>query len=367
MSSISRSELSWVGLDAHKDSIQAGILRPGSDTVELRGVLNEEYAIRKFFERGLGPRPAVRVCYEAGPTGYVLARQLQGMGISCQVIAPSLIPRALGDKVKTDRRDARRLVRLFRAGELVAIRVPSPGEEAVRDLCRARADMVEDLTRARNRLTKFLLRHGEIWRGGSNWSLKHIQWLAGRHFEDKALALTYSHYRATLQAREVALEAANADLAGFFDQPPFAAAVGRLSAYRGVDRLGALTIASEVCDFRRFSRAEQFAGFVGLVPSEYSSGTSTRRGRLTKAGNAHLRTQLIESAWSYHHHPVVGATLRRRQEGLPADTVARAWAAQLRLSRRFRQLDARKHIRPVVAAAVARELAGFLWAEMVAA
>ena len=335
MSSIARAELTWVGLDVHKDSIQAGILRPGSESVELRALVNDEYSVRKFFARGLGPRGHLRVCYEAGPTGYVLARQLQTMAVACQVIAPSLIPKAPGDKVKTDRRDARRLTRLYRAGELVAIRIPTASEEAVRDLCRARADMVEDLTRARNRLTKFLLRHGHIWRGGSNWSIAHQRWLESQRFDERALELTYSHYRATLQTRQSALEAASADLLVFFERAPFADTVARLSAYRGVDRLGALTIATEVCDFRRFSQAQHFAGFTGLVPSEYSSGASVARGRLTRAGNAHLRTQLIESAWAYQHRPGVGVTLRRRQEGAPAQTLARSWAAQLRLTRPF--------------------------------
>jgi transposase len=234
MSSIARAELTWVGLDVHKDSIHAGILRPGSESVELGALVNDEYSVRKFFARGLGPKGQLRVCYEAGPTGYVLARQLQTIGVACQVIAPSLIPQAPGDKVKTDRRDARRLTRLYRAGELVAIRVPAPGEEAVRDLCRARTDMVEDLTRARNRLTKFLLRHGRIWRGGSNWSIAHHRWLESQHFDERALELTYSHYRATLHARQSALEAASADVAVFFERAPFADPVARLSAYRGV-------------------------------------------------------------------------------------------------------------------------------------
>lgn len=306
------------------------------------------------------------MCYEAGPTGYGLARQLHAMGIACSVIAPSLIPKAPGDKVKTDRRDARRLCRLYRAGELVAIRIPTPGEEAVRDLCRARADMVEDLTRGRHRLSKFLLRHGVVWRGGSNWTVAHRAFLEAQHFSDKALELTYSHYRATLSVREAALDAASADLAAFYAKAPFAPAVTKLSAYRGVDRLGALTISTEVCDFRRFGRAEDFAGFTGLVPSEYSSGGSTRRGRLTRAGNGHLRTQLIESAWAYQHRAGVGPTLKARQDGASSETIARAWAAQLRLCRRFRHLASHKNVRSVVAAAVARELAGFLWAEMVA-
>jgi transposase len=202
-------------------------------------------------------------------------------------------------------------------GELVVIRIPTEAEEAVRDLCRARADMVLDLTRARNRLGKFLLRHSVIWRGGSSWSLEHRRWLETRQFEDKALALTYSHYRAVLSAREAALDAVEADLREFYGRAPFADTVSRLSCYRGVERLGALTIACEVCDFRRFGIAEQFASFTGLIPSEHSSGGSRHQGGVTKAGNAHLRTQLVESAWAYQHRPRVGTVLKKRQEGVP--------------------------------------------------
>jgi transposase len=288
------------------------------------------------------------------------------MGVRCEVIAPSLIPKAPGDRVKTDRRDCRRLARLHRAGELVAIRIPTVAEEAVRDLCRARADMVQDRTRARHRLSKFLLRHGRVWRGGNAWTLTHERWLGSQRLHQPALAATYAHYRAVLAGRDAQLEAIEADLAGWCNAPPFADAVHRLSAYRGVTRLGALTLASEVCDWRRFGRAAAFTGFCGLVPSEYSSGSSTWRGHITTSGNAHLRAQLVESAWAYQHRPGVGVELRERQQGLDPQVVARAWAAQLRLCGRFRRLAARTDAKNVVVTAIARELAGFLWAEMAA-
>jgi hypothetical protein len=226
--------------------------------------------------------------------------------------------------------------------------------------------MVEDLTRARNRLTKFWLRHGRVWRGGSNWTVKHESWLAAQRFDEAALATTYGHYRGVLVTREAQLAAVDADLRPWFDREPFAGPVRRLGAYRGVTHLGALALQSEVCDWRRFSRAASLMGFVGLVPSEYSSGGSTRRGHITKAGNAHLRGQLVEGAWQYRHRPCVGSVIVGRQVGVEPDTVARAWAAQLRLCGRFRHLAARKNTKSVVAAAVAREPAGFLWAEMTA-
>jgi transposase len=240
-------------------------------------------------------------------------------------------------------------------------------EEAVRDLCRARADMVIDRTRARHRLGKFLLRHGRVWRGGDNWTLKHAAWIRAQRFEERALNETLAHYQATLTAREAAVDAIEADLVPWCGRAPFADAVHRMAAYRGVTELGGLTLASEVCDWRRFPTAGLFMGFTGLVPSESSSGERTTRGGITHAGNTHLRTQLVEAAWAYKSKPQVGAVLRRRQQGLDPAVIARAWGAQLRLTGKFRRLDARKTNRKVVVTAVARELAGFVWAEMTTA
>ena len=363
MPSVSHLGPTHLGLDVHKDTISVAILAPDHEGPVVDRIAHDEASIRRLVGR-LGAPRGLRACYEAGPTGYDLARLLASMHVRCQVIAPSLIPKAPGDRVKTDRRDCRRLARLHRAGELVAIRIPTVQEEAVRDLCRARADLVEDRTRARHRLGKFLLRHGRPWRGGNAWTLTHERWLLAQRFDDPALAATYAHYRAVLDGRDAQLEAIEADLAMWYDAPPFADAVHRLAAYRGITRLGALTLASEVGDWRRFPRAAAFTGFCGLVPSEYSSGTTTRRGHITKTGNAHLRAQLVESAWAYQHRPAVGVALRERQQGLDPQVVARAWVAQLRLCGRFRRLAARKDSTNVVVTAIARELAGFVWAEM---
>ena len=365
MASVSHLAPTHLGLDVHKDTISVAILAPDRDGPDVERIPHDEASVRRLVGR-LGDPRWLRACYEAGPTGYDLARLLSSVGVGCEVIAPSLIPKAPGDRVKTDRRDCRRLARLHRAGELVAIRIPTPAEEAVRDLCRARADLVEDRTRARHRLSKFLLRHGRPWRGGNAWTLTHERWLCAQRFDEPAVAATYAHYRAVLDARDAQLLAIEADLTAWHDTPPFADAVHRLAAYRGITRLGALTLASEVCDWRRFARAAAFCGFCGLVPSEYSSGASTRRGHITKTGNAHLRAQLVESAWAYQHRPAVGLQLRERQQGLDPQIVARAWAAQLRLCGRFRRLAARKDSKNVVVTAIARELAGFVWAEMTA-
>jgi transposase len=359
-------DTSVLGLDVHKNTITSALLRPGWDSPVVDRVASDEASVRRLLD-GLGELKRACACYEAGPTGYELARFLVSAGLRCEVVAPSLIPVAPGAKVKTDKRDAKRLALLLRSGQLSSVRVPTVAEEAVRDLCRARADMVIDRTRARHRLGKFLLRHGRIWRDGDNWTLKHEAWIRAQRFEDRALQVTFDHYRATLDTRQAAVAAIESDLCLWFGRPPFAEAVARLSAYRGITQLGALTLATEVCDWRRFPTAGMFMGFTGLVPSEFSSGERTSRGAITHAGNGHLRAQLVESAWAYKGRPQVGPVLRRRQEGLAPTVVARSWAAQLRLCGKFRRLDARKSNRKTVVTAIARELAGFVWAEMTAA
>lgn len=353
-----------LGMDTSKNSISVAILRPGENVPAVEKIANDELPVRRLVARLSGPVP-LRACYEAGPTGFGLYRLLTSLRVACDVVAPSLIPKAPGDRVKTDRRDCIRLARLHRAGELTVIHVPTQAEEAVRDLCRARADLVDDRIRTQHRLTKFLLRHDRIWRDTA-WTLKHEQWLAAQRFGDTALQSTCAHYRAVLAAREAELAAIEADLARWYTAGPFADAVARLAAYRGVAQLGALTIASEVVDWRRFATARAFMGYTGLTPSEYSSGQAVHRGHITKAGNAHLRAQLVESAWAYRHRASLGVTLRRRQAGVDPATAARSWAAQQRLCSRFRRLSARKTNTNVVAVAIARELAGFLWAEMTA-
>lgn len=248
-----------LGLDVHKNTISVGVLEPGEDSPYTDKIGSDDDAVRRLVASFEDPR-RLRVCYEAGPTGYELARLLRSLQVRCEVIAPSLIPTAPGDKVKTDKRDCRRLVRLHRAGQLVAIRVPTVAEEGVRDLCRARADMIIDCTRAKHRLGKFLLRHGQVWRGGDNWTLKHRAWIAAQHFDDAAQRATFAHYRATLDAREAAVTSIEADLAGWFTAAPFAGQVARLGAYRGITSMGALTLASEVCDWRRFPAAGRVHG-----------------------------------------------------------------------------------------------------------
>ena len=364
MSSVSHRGFTHLGLDVSKDSIAVAVLDPDRDRAPVHKIFHDEESVRKLIGR-FEDRSQVWACYEAGPTGYELCRLLDRLGVRCDVIAPSLIPKK-HDRVKTDKRDASKLAGLHRAGQLTPIAVPSPAQEAVRDLVRLRGDMVEDQTQARNRLTHFLLRHSIVWRGGSNWTCKHQRWLAGLRFDDRALAATFAHYRATVALRDSSLEAVEAELTPYFDRDPFGTQVPRLAAYRGITAMGGLCLAAEIFDWRRFPQARSFMCFTGLVPSESSSGNTEHRGNITHAGNRHVRAQLVEAAWAYRHRPNVGKTIAARHEGLPPEVVARSWNAQVRLTKRFAQLAARKNVKSVVAAAIARELAGFVWAEMTA-
>jgi transposase len=351
-----------LGMDTSKSTIVVAVLMPGEEIPVLDRIWNEEGSVRHLIGR-LGEVSALRACYEAGPCGFELHRLLTSMGVACDVVAPSLIPRRAGDRVKTDKRDASRLARLHRAGELTAIRVPAEAEEAVRDLVRARAALMADRRRAQQRITAMLLRHGRPWRGTS-WTAAHEQWIAGQRFGEPALAAALAHYRAALDTRRAELDAIEAELGPWAARPPLAEAVARLSCYRGIAELTGLVLAAEVAGWRRFPAARAFMGFTGLVPAEYSSGERTRRGSITKAGSAPARTALIEAAWAYRHKPAIGVTLRRRQHDAAPDTLARSWQAQRRLHARYKTMTARGKPAAVAITAMARELAGFVWAEM---
>jgi transposase len=352
-----------LGMDTSKNTIVVGILMPGDEVPVIDRIWNEEGSVRHLVSR-LGDPAALRACYEAGPCGFELHRLLASMGVACDVVAPSLIPRRAGDRVKTDKRDAGRLVRLHRAGELTPIRVPSPAEEAVRDLVRVRAALLAERKRAQQRITAMLLRHGRVWRSGSYWTAAHEQWIAAQRFGEPALAAALAHYRAALDTRRAELDAVEAELAPWASREPLALAVARLGCYRGIAELTGLVLAAEVVDWRRFCSARAFMGFTGLVPAEYSSGERTRRGSITKAGSGPARTALVEAAWAYRFRPAIGVTLRRRQHDAAPGTLARSWQAQRRLHAKYKTMTARGKPAGVAVTAMARELAGFVWAEM---
>ena len=308
-----------LGMDTSKNTIVVGILMPGDEVPVIDRIWNEEGSVRHLVSR-LGDPAALRACYEAGPCGFELHRLLASMGVACDVVAPSLIPRRAGDRVKTDRRDASRLARLHRAGELTPVRVPSAAEEAVRDLVRVRAALLADRKRAQQRLTAMLLRHGRVWRSGSSWTQAHEQWIAGQRSGEPALAAALAHYRAALDTRRAELDAIEAELAPWAGREPLAGTVAQLGCYRGIAELHSLALAAEVAGWRRFPSARAFMGFTGLVPGEYSSGDKTRRGSITKAGSEPVRTALVEAAWAYRFKPArrhAAPPATRREAGHP--------------------------------------------------
>lgn len=358
-----KKDITYVALDDSKRVIVAGILRPGEPEPEVRQIPNEPRLIRRLFAR-LKREGLVRACYEAGPAGYDLYRQLAALGVPCEVIAPALTPRRPGDRIKTDRRDAAKLVRLFRAGELTSIRVPEEAEEAVRDLLRCREDLQEDLLRWRHRLLKFLARHGRVYRDGRNWSHRHWTWLRSQRFDCPVLARTCQEYLFTVEQLRDRLAELEREIEAIAQQEPYREPVGWLRCFRGIATLSALTLLAEIQDFQRFRSSRELMAYLGLVPSEYSTGDRERRGSITKAGNSHARRILVEAAWHYRHGPRLSRSLVRRSQGQPQAILTQAWKAQQRLHRRYRHLVGRGKRPPVAVVAIARELAGFLWAAM---
>jgi transposase len=326
---------------------------------------SEPQTLGRFVER-LRRQGLVQCCYEAGPCGFELQRYFGARQISCDVIAPALIPRRPGDRIKTDRRDAGQLAVLYRAGALTRIHIPTEQEEAARDLLRCREDIRADLLRARHRLSKFLLRHGRRFTATRAWSKQHVAWLRTQTWPLPALEQTHQAYLRTVDEAVARLRTVEEDLRALLDLEPLRTRARRLRCFRGIDDLTALTIAAELGDPARFPTAPSLMAYVGLVPSERSSGTKQARGAITKTGNAHLRRVLVEAAWHYRHHPFVGHALAHRQRGAPAEVTAHAWSAQQRLHHRYCRLAARGKPKPSVVTAIARELTGFLWAALTA-
>lgn len=352
-----------VGLDVHKETIAVATLRPGALSCEERTIPNTPEALRRLVA-GMGDPALLRACYEAGPTGYDTHRLLSSLGVRCEVVAPALIPRRPGLRSKTDRADARTLARLHRAGELTAVRVPSPGEEALRELIRTREDLKTDRRIARQRIKSFLLREGRCYpHPRSGWTGSYLAWLSRQRFDEPAAQTAFGHLLTAHAARDSQLGCLDAEITAAAASPELAPWVALLRSLRGIDTLSAVTIIAEVGDFCRFRSAAAFMAFTGLVPSEHSSGLSVRHGSITKTGNAHLRRVLVEAAWSYRHRPSVGKALAERLRGQPPEVIAYTWAAQLRLSGTFRRLALRKGPNKAVVA-VARELAGFVWGMM---
>jgi len=361
---VSQNSITWVGLDAHKNSIKVAAFFAGqSEPVEWQEATTVEAIrrlARKLQREATGP---VQCCYEAGPTGYALQRQLRLLGLSCSVIAPSLTPVKPGSRIKTDRRDARKLAELFRAGLLTEVHPPSERDEALRDLCRCRDDVRVDLLRARHRLSKFLLRRHCIYRNTKHhWGTRHWAWLEQLRFDDPMSQATFDSYLLAVQQLEERQQQLDTQLASFGAEEPYREPVAWLRCFKGIDTVTAVCLVAELHDFRRFASARQLMAYVGLVPSECSSGERERRGSITKAGNRHVRRLLVEAAWHHRFRPALSLPLRRRREGQPARVLAIADRAQERLAARFRRMSFRGTSSPKVIVAMARELTGYLWA-----
>jgi len=352
----------YVGLDVHKDTITIAAAQAGREAARLIGtVAHDVNKVCKALAK-LGAAAQVHVVYEAGPSGYGLQRALASKGYPCEVIAPSQIPKRPGDRVKTDRRDSLRLAECSRAGELRAVWVPEAADEAIRDLHRAREDAVNSRTQARHQLKGFLLRHGVRYEGKTSWSKTYYRWLGSLNFGEPGAQVAFTEYSLAEQAAEQRVLRLTKALAGSIAGWRFGPVVAALQALRGIDVVSAIGLVAEIGDLRRFEHPRKLMGYLGLVPTEHSSGDRVSRGSITKTGNAHARRLLTEAAWNYRFKARIGPRAQERQKDLSDELRADAWKAQVRLTQRFAALNARGVQRNKVCVAVARELAGFVWA-----
>ena len=353
----------YVGMDVHKETIAVAIAKEGrGDPVYYGEIPNTAEAIRKLVKKVVSSGEEVSFCYEAGPCGYEAYRQLIDLGQKCDVVAPSLIPKKSGDRVKTDRRDAKTLSRLHRAGELTPVWVPDKEQEAMRDLTRAREDMKAMERHAKQRLGAFLLRHGKIYPGRSKWTQEYFRWLEGIKFEIPVQQIVFQEYVDTVKHMKRRVAALEEEMYHAMEGWSLAPVVTGLMALRGVDIITAMTVTAELGDLSRFESPRQLMAHLGLVPSEYSSGSRRQRGGITKTGNGHARRVLIEASWSYRLPARKTAHLQRKAAKTTDAVQEIAWKAQKRLCRRYWHLIHKGKLQVQACTAVARELSGFIWA-----
>ena len=354
----------YVGLDTHKDTIAVAVSDACGGKPRYYGeIANTPEEITKLAKKLSPDGEVLSFCYEAGPCGYGIYRQISKMGHDCSVVAPSLIPRKPGDRVKTDRRDSESLSRFHRAGELTAVWVPDQEQEAIRDLTRAREDMKAMERQARQRLNAFLLRHGKVYESGkSKWTQAHFRWLERVKFEVPVQQIVFEEYIGAIKQSQQRVSDMEDEMHKVMDGWSLAPVVEALMALRGIKLITAMTVMAELGDITRFDSPPQLMAYLGLVPSEYSSGKSKRRGGITKTGNGHVRRVLTESAWCYRFQARKTAHLQRRAEKTSDEVQAIAWKAQKRLCGRYQHLLERGKLKVQVCTAIARELVGFIWA-----
>jgi transposase len=358
-----RTYLRYVGLDVHKKTIAVSVAYAGRALPEYRGEIpNTPKAVERLLRRMSEDGEVMSFCYEAGPCGYGLYRQIVASGHDCSVVAPSLIPVKAGDRVKTDRRDAQMLARLHRAGELTSVWVPDEEQEAIRDLVRAREDMKGARQQVRRQLNGYLLRHGKVYDQTRHWTQAHGRWLEQVKFHHSVQQIVFQEYVESEKAATQRLQGLTREMERALENWTLAPVIEALMALRGVDLLNAMTVVAELGDISRFDNPRQLMAYLGLVPSEHSSGGTRRRGGITKTGNGHARRALVEAAWSYRFPARKTRHLQRRAEKAPQRAQAIAWAAQKRLCGRYQHLVAKGKLTVQACTAVARELAGFIWA-----
>lgn len=357
--------ITYVGMDVHQENIVAAVLRPQKKKAEVVKFTNSDAEVRRFFRKLEASAPGrIKSCYEAGPTGFYLQRQVGGKGaIECKVIAPSLIPSKPGERIKTDRRDAVKLAELLRGDLLTEVHPPTTQDEAVRDLCRAREAGKRDSTSAKHQLTKFLLRRGKRSEHKA-WGVHWWKWVRSLVFEYEADKIVLDNYVTAVENAQERVAALDAHIERFAKEERYRHKVGPLRCYRGIDTTTAMTVVTELHGFERFTDPRQLMAYLGVVPSEASSGSRTTRGGITKAGNAHVRRVLIEAAWHYRHKPRVGAGLRKRRAGEPLTAIATADKAMRRLHKKWTRMVYRGKPTTKATTAVARELVGFIWATL---
>jgi transposase len=356
------TSIRYIGMDVDKEGINLAVFEDNQTGPVLeKRILNNPKKIADEMDRLKAGDHVLNVCYEAGPCGFDLKRFMDQIQVHCIVVAPGLVPKRSSDRIKTNRRDALILGRMLRSGEIDAIHVPTPETESVRDLVRCREDLKEDLLRRKHRLSKFLLRHGRIY-PGTSWTLKHCQWLGSLTWDLPALTETFEQYRQGVGEANERLYRCDERLCDYAKMPRWEGPVEQLRCFRGIDTLSALGILSEIEDFRRFRDARDFMAYVGLAVCEHSTGSTRRQGGITKTGNRHIRTLLVEAAWSYRHKPLVTARLRKRRQGKSEWMIRFADRAMHRLNKKFYRLVNRGKSSTIAVVAVARELAGFIWA-----